>query len=127
MLLLLQLLNDTLDGFANEELQAIQSSFPRRNILSLDNFSDQWLINAAYEEIKKEAGADIIIIRDDEAEFNSLQQLLYQLPQLKQVKILYLGIKDPLIDRMSNFKKIEIKTADPNSSLAQQATAFFAI
>lgn len=127
MLLFLQLLNDALDGFANKELQAIQRSFSGKNILSLDNFSDQWLVNAAYEEIKQEAGANIIILRDDEAEFNNLQQLLYQLPQLKQVKILYSGITNPLIERMSNFNNIKVEMANGNSSIVQQATAFFAI
>lgn len=125
MLLILQLLNDALDGFAKKELQGVQREFSNKNILSLDNFSDQWLINATYEEIKKESEADIIIIRDNEAEFNNLQQLLHQLPQLKQSKILYSGIKHPLIERMSNFKNIKIKTADTEASLLQQATDFF--
>lgn len=125
MLLFFHLLNDALDGFANGELQEIERSFPNHKILSLDNFSDQWLINAAYEEIKKEEGANILIVRNNAAEFNNLQQLLYRLPQLKQVNILYSGMENPLIERMRNFKNIKVKTVDPESNLAHQAASFF--
>lgn len=125
MLILLQLLKNALDGFANEEMQAIQRSFSNQNILSLDNFSDQWLVNAAYEEVKEEPVVKIIIIRNNEAEFNNLKHLLYQLPQLNQVKIFYFGIKHPLLERMGNFKNIRLKMADLNSTLTKQAKEFF--
>ena len=125
MLLFLQLLKDPLDAFSGNDLREIQKAHPAADILSLDNFSDQWLINSAFEEVKKEPEAKIIIIRHENAELKNLQSLLIQLPQLSQVKILFSGTKITMLERISGFKNINFKSISASENLPEQVKKYF--
>lgn len=124
MLLLLQLLENSLDIISSDVISEREIS-AEEEVISLDNFSEGWLVSAVSESLEKEAPMKIIILRRGNAEFQNLQRLINQLPQLKEVKILFAGQQHALLERMKNFRNISLKTVNDKAELLQEYQGYF--
>ena len=104
MIIIIQLLNDPLDGFVNEEVQLLQRKI--KNAISLDNFSEEWLVRRAIDQIKEVKSLTAVILRTGDAEIKNVSPIISLIPQMEKAKILYYGLNHPLISRMQNFPNI---------------------
>lgn len=120
MLLLLQLLENPLDIISDEVLLEKDFSFSGKEVISLDNYSEPWLVKAAIDSLQDIPEIVIGMLRNGNAEFKNLQPLINRLPQQGKVSIVFSGEVHPLIQRMENFRNITVLYADDKDHIRQQ-------
>lgn len=123
MLVVLQLLTDQLDFSGGAKLERLRDI--DKHIISLDNFSESWLIDSAKNLLKETEGKIVIIWRHEEAEFQSLQSLIISLPQLNNIRVIYLGKEHHLMDKIRRFKTIKFTQVNDFDQLFREVRSHF--
>ncbi|MGK7391325.1 MAG: hypothetical protein ACNS60_13300 [Candidatus Cyclobacteriaceae bacterium M2_1C_046] len=125
MILYLQLINDPLEAFVTDPTAELKAAFPNEEVLSLDNYSEEWLVKNVIALSQTEENIKLIIFRQDTAEFKNLQPLIIQIPQFKNPVILYKGLATPLIQKMNSIKNIHLNILEENQDIITAAKLFF--
>lgn len=124
MILYLLIIQEPTDAFLKDQTAELKAVFPDKEVVSLDNFSEKWLVKNIIDHIKGQPPSLIVIEREGEVDFGSIQPVINTLPQLKNLKIVYKGKPNPLIEKLNSLKSTSIKILKENELLVPATVAY---
>lgn len=125
MILYLQLIDEPLEALTTDLTADIKAAFPGEEIISLDNYSEEWLVKNVIALCQQEENIKMIIYRQGAADFKNLQSIAIQIPQFRNAVIIFKGLTNPLIQKIKVFRNIRLEILNEHQDIVTAAKIYF--
>lgn len=118
MTIYLRLLEDPLEAW-KDDLSSKLREFDIE-VLSLDNYSESWLIKSCADQIREHEQAELIIDYSISTNLGTLETFFNKIPLIKPTIIYVVGKPSSIIEKVRNLKSIEIIEVEDGNALLQR-------